>query len=70
LDFYLSCYKKDSFDIYTEKLINLYASIGEYNGLVNHANKYVLDRTPRNDRKSFSEREAIICYIENMILNK
>ena len=69
-NFYQSRFDKDSFNTDTEKLINLYASIGEYNGLVNHANKYVLDRTPRNDRKSFSEREAIICYIENMILNK
>lgn len=69
-NFYQSRFEKDSFNTDTEKLINLYASIGEYNGLVNHANKYVLDRTPRNDRKSFSEREAIICYIENMILNK
>ena len=69
-NFYQSCFERDSFNTDTEKLINLYASIGEYNGLVNHANKYVLDRTPRNDRKSFSEREAIICYIENMILNK
>ena len=69
-NFYQSRFEKDSFNTDTEKLINLYASIGEYNGLGNHANKYVLDRTPRNDRKSFSEREAIICYIENMILNK
>lgn len=69
-NFYQSRFEKDSFNTDTEKLINLYANLGEYNGLVNHANKYVLDRTPRNDRKSFSEREAIICYIENMILNK
>ena len=70
LDFYLSCYKKETFNIDTEKLINLYANLGEYNGLVNHANKYVLDRTPRNDRKAFTEREAILCYIEHMVLNK
>lgn len=69
-NFYQSRFENNSFNTDTEKLINLYANLGEYNGLVNHANKYVLDRTPRNDRKSFSEREAIICYIENMILNK
>lgn len=68
--FYLSRYNKDSFNIDTEKLINLYANVGEYNALVNHANKYVLDKTPRNDRKAFSEREAILSYIEHMVLNK
>lgn len=70
LTFYKSRFDKGSFDIDTEKLINLYANVGEYNGLIAHANKYVLDRHPRNDGKAFTEREAIICYIEHMIFNK
>lgn len=70
LTFYKSRFDKDSFNIDTEKLINLYANVGEYNGLIAHANKYVLDRHPRNDGKAFTEREAIICYIEHMVLNK
>lgn len=69
-DFYIACYKKDSFELDTEKLITLYANLGEYSGLVSHANKYVLDKNPRNDRKAFSEREANICYIEHMLFNK
>ena len=70
LTFYQACVNKDSFKENTERLINLYANIGEYNALVNHANKYVLDRNPRNDKKSYTEREAVICYIEHMLFNK
>lgn len=70
LSFYRARFDKDSFNVDTEKLINLYANVGEYNGLVNHANKYVLDRNPRNDRKAYSEREANIVYIEHMLFNK
>ena len=68
--FYKARFDKESFIADTENLINLYANLGEYNGLVSHANKYVLDKNPRNDKKSYSEREANICYIEHMILNK
>lgn len=68
--FYKARFDKESFTADTENLINLYANLGEYNGLVSHANNYVLDRNPRNDRKAYSEREANIVYIENMILNK
>ena len=68
--FYKARFDKESFTADTENLINLYANLGEYNGLVSHANKYVLDKTPRNDKKAYSEREANICYIEHMILNK
>lgn len=68
--FYKARYNKNSFDSDTTNLINLYANLGEYNGLVSHANKYVLDKTPRNDRKAYSEREANICYIEHMLFNK
>lgn len=70
LTFYQACYNKDSFISDTTNLINLYANIGEYNGLVNHANKYVMDKNPRNDKKSYTEREAVICYIEHMLFNK
>lgn len=68
--FYKARCNKDTFASDTENLINLYANLGEYNGLVSHANKYVLDKTPRNDRKAYSEREANICYIEHMLFNK
>lgn len=68
--FYKARFDKESFTTDTENLINLYANLGEYNGLVSHANNYVLDRNPRNDRKTFSEREANICYIEHMLFNK
>ena len=68
--FYKARFDKESFTADTENLINLYANLGEYNGLVSHANNYVLDRNPRNDRKTFSEREANICYIEHMLFNK
>lgn len=68
--FYKARYNKDTFASDTENLINLYANLGEYNGLVSHANKYVLDKNPRNDKKSYSEREANICYIEHMLFNK
>ena len=70
ISFYKARHNKDSFASDTENLINLYANLGEYNGLVSHANKYVLDKTPRNDRKAYSEREANICYIEHMLFNK
>lgn len=69
-DFYLARYNKDSFELDTEKLISLYANLGEYSGLVSHANKYILDKNPRNDRKAYSEREARIVYVEDMVLNK
>lgn len=68
--FYKARFDKESFTADTENLINLYANLGEYNGLVSHANNYILDRNPRNDRKTFSEREANICYIEHMLFNK
>lgn len=68
--FYKARYNKDTFASDTANLITLYANLGEYNGLVSHANKYVLDKTPRNDKKSYSEREANICYIEHMLFNK
>ena len=68
--FYKARCNKDTFASDTANLITLYANLGEYNGLVSHANKYVLDKNPRNDKKSYSEREANICYIEHMILNK
>ena len=68
--FYKARFDKESFTADTENLINLYANLGEYNGLVSHANKYVLDKNPRNDRKAYSEREANICYIEHMLFNK
>ena len=68
--FYKARFDKKSFTADTENLINLYANLGEYNGLVSHANKYVLDKNPRNDKKSYSEREANICYIEHMLFNK
>ena len=70
ITFYKARYNKNSFDSDTTNLINLYANLGEYNGLVSHANKYVLDKNPRNDKKSYSEREANICYIEHMLFNK
>lgn len=70
ISFYKARHDKDTFASDTENLINLYANLGEYNGLVSHANKYVLDKTPRNDRKAYSEREANICYIEHMLFNK
>ena len=70
LSFYRARVNKRSFVADTEKLITLYANVGEYNGLVNHANKYVLDRNPRNDKKAYSEREANIVYIEHMLFNK
>ena len=70
LSFYRARANKHSFVADTEKLITLYANVGEYNGLVNHANKYVLDRNPRNDKKAYSEREANIVYIEHMLFNK
>ena len=70
LAFYKARFNKDSFNADTENLISLYANVGEYNGLVNHANKYVLDRNPRNDKKAYSEREANIVYIEHMLFNK
>lgn len=70
ISFYKARHNKNSFASDTENLINLYANLGEYNGLVSHANKYVLDKTPRNDKKSYSEREANICYIEHMLFNK
>lgn len=68
--FYKARHNKDSFVSDTENLITLYANIGEYNNLVSYANKYILDRTPRNDKKSYNEREANICYIEHMLFNK
>ena len=68
--FYKARCNKDTFASDTENLITLYANLGEYNGLVSHANKYVLDKNPRNDKKSYSEREANICYIEHMLFNK
>lgn len=70
ISFYKARHNKDTFASDTTNLINLYANLGEYNGLVSHANKYVLDKTPRNDRKAYSEREANICYIEHMLFNK
>ena len=70
ISFYKARHNKDTFASDTTNLINLYANLGEYNGLVSHANKYVLDKTPRNDKKSYSEREANICYIEHMLFNK
>lgn len=68
--FYKARCNKDTFASDTANLITLYANLGEYNGLVSHANKYVLDKNPRNDKKSYSEREANICYIEHMLFNK
>lgn len=68
--FYRARVNKSTFTMDTEKLIALYANVGEYNGLVNHANKFVLDRNPRNDKKAYSEREANIVYIEHMLFNK
>lgn len=70
ISFYRARFDKNTFAADTEKLITLYANVGEYNGLVNHANKYVLDRNPRNDKKAYSEREANIVYIEHMLFNK
>lgn len=70
LSFYRARFDKPTFNADTENLITLYANVGEYNGLVNHANKYVLDRNPRNDKKAYSEREANIVYIERMLFNK
>ena len=70
LSFYRARVNKCTFIADTEKLITLYANVGEYNGLVNHANKFVLDRNPRNDKKSYNEREANIVYIEYMLFNK
>ena len=70
LSFYRARFDKATFNADTENLITLYANVGEYNGLVNHANKYVLDRNPRNDKKAYSEREANIVYIEHMLFNK
>jgi hypothetical protein len=70
LSFYRARFNKPTFNADTENLIALYANVGEYNGLVNHANKYVLDRNPRNDKKAYSEREANIVYIEYMLFNK
>lgn len=68
--FYRARVNKPSFIMDTENLINLYANVGEYNGLVSHANKFVLDRNPRNDKKAYSEREANIVYIEHMLFHK
>lgn len=68
--FYKARCNKDTFASDTANLITLYANLGEYNGLVSHANKYILDKNPRNDKKSYSEREANICYIEHMLFNK
>ena len=70
LAFYRARFDKPNFIADTKNLITLYANVGEYNGLVNHANKYVLDRNPRNDKKAYSEREANIVYIEHMLFNK
>lgn len=70
LSFYRARFDKSTFDADTENLITLYANVGEYTGLVSHANKYVLDRNPRNDKKAYSEREANIVYIEHMLFNK
>ena len=70
ISFYRARVNKSTFTMDTEKLITLYANVGEYNGLVNHANKFVLDRNPRNDKKAYSEREANIVYIEHMLFNK
>lgn len=70
ISFYRARVNKPTFNTDTENLIQLYANLGEYTALVNYANKYVLDRNPRNDKKAFSEREANICYIEHMILNR
>lgn len=70
LSFYRARANKPTFNMDTEKLIALYANVGEYNSLVNHANKFVLDRNPRNDKKAYSEREANIVYIEHMLFNK
>ena len=70
LSFYRARFNKATFNTDTENLITLYANVGEYNGLVNHANKFVLDRNPRNDKKAYSEREANIVYIEHMLFNK
>lgn len=70
ISFYRARANKPTFAMDTENLIALYANVGEYNGLVNHANKFVLDRNPRNDKKAYSEREANIVYIEHMLFNK
>lgn len=68
ISFYRARYNKPTFNADTDNLIFLYSLLGEYNGLVAQANKYVLDRNPRNDRKSYSEREANIIYLENIVL--
>ncbi len=68
LSFYRARYDKPSFKADTENLIFLYSLLGDYNGLVAQANKYVLDKYPRNDKKSYSEREANIIYLENIVL--
>jgi hypothetical protein len=70
ISFYRARANKPTFAMDTKNLIALYANVGEYNGLVNHANKFVLDRNPRNDKKAYSEREANIVYIEHMLFNK
>jgi hypothetical protein len=70
ISFYRARVNKPTFAIDTANLITLYANVGEYNGLVNHANKFVLDRNPRNDKKAYSEREANIVFIEHMLFNK
>lgn len=68
--FYRTRHNMSTFAMDTENLIALYANVGEYTGLVSQANKFVLDRNPRNDRKAYSEREANIVYIEHMLFNK